>query len=150
MTCDTYRTMVSKCAVDCVMSLRDWLLTDILSVVGVCISMITVLLDWGWLVLRCSGAQIKWSPVRLKKAVTTYWVWYCEAVSLNEDLSWLFYVDILRDKFRPVSITTFLSLPEKTMVNPERGSCLSRCLCLSRYIPVPDWILSKGWSLLVC
>lgn len=53
-------------------------------------------------------------------------VWYYKPVSLNKDLSWLFYVDALRDKLRPASITLFLSLPEKTMVNPERGSCMSK------------------------
>lgn len=59
MTCDTHRAVVSKCAVDSVMSLWDGLLTDILSVVGVCTSMITVLLDRGWMVPHCPGAQIK-------------------------------------------------------------------------------------------
>ena len=59
MTCDAYSTVVSKCAVDSVMTLWDGLLTDTLSVGGVRISMITVLLAWGWLVPRCAGAQVK-------------------------------------------------------------------------------------------
>lgn len=59
MTCGTYRTVVSKHAVDSVVSLWGGLLTDILSVVGVCISMITVLLDRSWLVPHCPGAQIQ-------------------------------------------------------------------------------------------
>lgn len=144
MTCGTYRTVVSKRAVDSVVSLWGGLLTDILSVVGVCISMITVLLDWGWLMPHCPGAQIQWSPVRLQKAMT---VWYYKPVSLNENTSWLFYVDTLRDKFRPVPITPFLSLPEKLWLILNEAA-----VCLSQYIPVPvpGWILSKGWLLLVC
>lgn len=115
------RAVVSKCGVDSVMSLWAGLLTAVSSVVGVCVSMITVLLDWRWLVPHCPGAQVKWSPVRLRKAMT---VWYYKPVSLNEGLSRLFYVDALRDKFRPVSITPFLPLPEKLW--PERSSCPSK------------------------
>lgn len=72
-------------------------------------------------------------------------VWYYKPVSLNENTSWLFYVDTLRDKFRPVPITPFLSLPEKLWLILNEAA-----VCLSQYILVPGWILSKGWLLLVC
>lgn len=82
--------------------------------------------------LGLAGALLPWSSDKMitnqaaKGHDSILTVWYDKPASLNEDLSGLFYVDTLNDKFRPVPVTPFLSLPEKTMVNPDQGSCLSK------------------------
>ena len=81
--------------------------------------------DYSAVGLGLAGASLHWSSGKMitsqaaKGHDNVLTVWYYKPISLNEDLSWLFYVDSLRDKFRPVSITLFLSLSEKTTVNPE-------------------------------
>lgn len=80
--------------------------------------------------LGLAGASLPWS---LDKMITSQAakghdnvlrVRCYKPISLSEDLSWLFPVDTLRDKFSLASIALFLSLPEKPVESAERGSCL--------------------------